>query len=105
MSMSIENRAKQFAPFAALKGLPQALAAKEKIIVEKPILSDYALEELDRMFTTIEKGQMVSVTFFQKGQCIRQIGLIAKINTDARILQIVHTQIAFADILKIEIPD
>lgn len=33
--MSIENRAKQFMPFAALKGLPDALAAKEKIVVEK----------------------------------------------------------------------
>ena len=31
--MSIENRAKQFMPFAALKGLPDALAAKEKIVV------------------------------------------------------------------------
>jgi len=30
--MPIEERAKQFMPFAALKGLPEALAAKEKII-------------------------------------------------------------------------
>jgi hypothetical protein len=37
--MSIENRAKQFMPFAALKGLPDALAAKEKIVVEKIELS------------------------------------------------------------------
>ena len=35
--MSIENRAKQFMPFAALKGLPDALAAKEKIVVGRRI--------------------------------------------------------------------
>lgn len=28
--MSVQDRAKQFMPFAALKGLPEALAAKEK---------------------------------------------------------------------------
>lgn len=30
IKMDISNRAKQFMPFAALKGLPEALAAKEK---------------------------------------------------------------------------
>lgn len=28
--MSVENRAKQFMPFAALKGLPEALEEKER---------------------------------------------------------------------------
>ena len=31
--MPIEERAKQFMPFAALRGLPDALAAKEKVLV------------------------------------------------------------------------
>lgn len=30
IKMDISNRAKQFMPFAALKGLPEALAEKEK---------------------------------------------------------------------------
>lgn len=30
--MPIEERAKQFMPFTALKGLPEALAAKEKTV-------------------------------------------------------------------------
>ena len=46
--MSVESRAKQFMPFAALKGLPDALAAKEKIAVEKIELSPEMYEELDR---------------------------------------------------------
>ena len=33
--MSRENRAKQFMPFAALKGLEEALEKKEKIVVPK----------------------------------------------------------------------
>lgn len=37
--MPIEDRAKQFMPFAALKGLPEALAAKEKAVSPKYELS------------------------------------------------------------------
>ena len=33
--MSIENRAKQFMPFAALKGLPEALEEKERLWEEE----------------------------------------------------------------------
>lgn len=31
--MSVENRAKQFMPFAALKGLPEALEEKERSVI------------------------------------------------------------------------
>ena len=45
--MPIEERAKQFMPFSALKGLEEALASKEKIIVpKKELTQDYA-EELN----------------------------------------------------------
>ncbi|MFR4318201.1 MAG: hypothetical protein ACLT2Z_01235 [Eubacterium sp.] len=46
--MTIENRAKQFMPFAAFACLPEAMAAKEKIVVEKIELSGDMEEELDR---------------------------------------------------------
>lgn len=35
VKMDISNRAKQFMPFAALKGLPEALAEKEKLREEE----------------------------------------------------------------------
>ena len=37
--MSVENRAKQFMPFAALKGLPEALAKKEKKVADEEKVS------------------------------------------------------------------
>ena len=46
--MPIEDRAKQFMPFAALKGLPEALAAKEKTTVPKIELSEETAEETDQ---------------------------------------------------------
>ena len=54
--MPIADRAKQFMPFAALKGLPEALAAKEKILVQKVELSPEMEEELDRRMHLIRRG-------------------------------------------------
>lgn len=41
VKMDISNRAKQFMPFAALKGLPEALEKKERIMEQ-----EIALEEV-----------------------------------------------------------
>ena len=38
--MSREDRAKQFMPFAALRGYEDALRAKERIVVDKKELGD-----------------------------------------------------------------
>ena len=35
--MSVENRAKQFMPFAALKGLPEALEEKERSVAQRGV--------------------------------------------------------------------
>ena len=71
--MSREERAKQFMPFAALKGYEEALKEKEKIVVPRRELSEETKEQLDR-----------------------------RIDTDARVLKIVNTKIAFEDLFQIQ---
>lgn len=51
--MNREDRAKQFMPFAALKGYPEALRKKEKIVVPKIELPEEYQEELDRKLRQI----------------------------------------------------
>ncbi|MDE7232401.1 MAG: YolD-like family protein [Lachnospiraceae bacterium] len=103
--MPIEERAKQFMPFAALRGLPDALAAKEKVLVPKVELSPEMEEELDRRMHLLTKGKMSTVIYFQKGEYIKITGLVARIDETSRLLQIVNTKIRFEDILQIEIHD
>ncbi len=100
--MPIEERAKQFVPFAALRGLPDALAAKEKVLVPKIELSPEMAEELDRQMHLIAKGKMASVVYFHKGEYIKITGLVARIDQTSRMLQIVNTKIPFEDILQVE---
>lgn len=103
--MTIADRAKQFAPFAALTGLDKALAAREKIIVDKPILSEEALAELDLKMHSIEKGKIVTIVYYAKEECIKISGMVAKIEHTSRIIQIVNTRISFDDILDISFPE
>ena len=57
--MSREERAKQFMPFAALKGYPDALRKKEKVIVPKMELSEEYEEELDRRLRQVRKNEVL----------------------------------------------
>lgn len=100
--MSRENRAKQFMPFAALKGFEAALREKEKIIVEKIELSEEMKEELDRKIQEIHHNDMVKVVYFHDEEYLEMTGMVARLDTDARILKVVNTKIAFADIYKLE---
>ena len=96
--MSIEDRAKQFMPFAALKGLPEALAAKEKIILPKAELSEERADELDRKMHELSRGSLAAVIYFSHGEYIKISGMVARIDETSRILQIVSTKINFDDI-------
>lgn len=101
--MSAEQRAKQFMPFAALRGLPEALALKEKVIVPKVELSEEMAEELDRKMHSLEKGKVVTVIYFAKDEYLKKTGMIARIDVTARVLQLVNVKISFDDILDVVI--
>ena len=100
--MPVSERAKQFMPFAALKGLPEALAAREKITVEKIELAPEREEELDRQMHLLEIGKIATVIHYHKGEYIKTTGMVARIDETGRILQIVNTKIPFDDILDIK---
>lgn len=100
--MSRQDRAKQFMPFAALKGLPEALAKKEKQIVQRKELSECMAEELNNKFLLLEKGKMVTVTYYLENEYVKMTGLVSMIDNHYRILRIVDTRIHFDDIIDIQ---
>ncbi|SHJ86707.1 YolD-like family protein [Hespellia stercorisuis] len=99
--MSREERAKQFMPFAALKGYPEALRQKERIVVPKMELSEDYQETLDRKLHQVEKPDIVTVIYFQKNEYVEQTGMVTRIDRTARILKVVNTRILFDDIYDI----
>lgn len=95
MPMDRENRAKQFMPFDALKGLRTALAEKERIIVEKKELSEERKEELDRKLKRIVKRDIITVEYFDNGEYVRVTGMVSGLDLSGRVLKIVNQKISF----------
>lgn len=101
--MSQEDRAKQFMPFAALKGYPEALRRKEKIIVNKIDFSEEYKEELDRKLRQVKKNMIIAVVYYRNGEYLKMTGMVARIDETSRILRIVNTKINFDDLYDISI--
>lgn len=99
--MSREDRAKQFMPFAALRGYEDALRAKERIVVDKKELSEERKEELDEIIQLIRKQNIVTVVYYEKDEYLKITGMVSRIDYDSRILQVVGTKISFDNIFSI----
>lgn len=101
--MSREERAKQFMPFAALKGYEEALREKEKVMVSKAELSEERAAELNQQLHEIKKKDILTVVYFSKEVYLQLHGMVSWLDMDARILKVVNTKISFDDIYDIQI--
>ena len=99
--MSREDRAKQFMPFAALKGYPEALQKMEKIVVPKADVSEEYAEALDRKLRNVKKNDMITVIYYSNHEYLKKTGMVSRIDETARVLKIVNTKISFDDIYDI----
>ena len=93
--MSREERAKQFLPFAALKGYPAALRRKEKIVVPKVEFSE---DYQERRLRRIRVQDVVTAVYFREGEYLKVTGMVSRIDRTARVLKIVNTKIPFDDL-------
>lgn len=103
VKMPRTDRAKQFAPFDALKGLQEALKIKEyehdRIV--RGELSEDEIKDISKVLSDIEKGDKVSVEFFRDGHSIQLKG-VAKIDVFSQKLYVGAFKIDFDEIKKIE---
>ncbi len=99
--MNRGERAKQFMPFAALKGFEELLAEKEKMIVPKIELSEERKAELDVIMRSIKKNDVITITYYVQNEYLKMRGMVSGIDTNARYLKVVNTKIPFDDIYDI----
>lgn len=96
--MPISHRAKQFAPFAALKGFEDAIKEKERIIEPQREFSEEMLNELNYTFLKLEKGKKITITYYCDGNYLDYTGTIKKIAFSEKILFIDEIKIPFDDV-------
>ena len=112
--MSVENRAKIFSPFAALRGHSAVIAAtaEKKLAIQQDDLMEDSRMELDENLTALAqalqegKNPIVSIAYFEqdlsmaegKG-CYRKVeGLVTKLDLTGRFIQVVELKIQLENI-------
>ena len=96
------DRAKIFLPFDALKGLQEALREKEKILVDKKILSIEEKEKIAHKLLQVKKGMIIKVIYYENNEYIELEGIVSSIDYTYQYLKIVKKEISFNDILDIK---
>ena len=102
VKMSRSDRAKQFAPFDALKGLQETIKIKEyeheRIICGE--MSEDEIKEISAVILSLEKGDSVNVDFFRDGHVLNLTGLV-KVDVFNQKIFVGAFEIGFDDIRKI----
>lgn len=101
--MPPSRRAKQFGMFDALKGLKEALAAKERQPEPRKELAEDAVEELNCTICTLKSGAMVTVVYYcrYREEYCQITGLLNRADNFWSYLQIGEICIDYHDILDI----
>lgn len=111
--MTLQNRAKIFSPFAALRGYDEQLAAEKQRTerVTKRILTEEEMSALSDRLMQVTKGMSITVRYFKEdtahpevpavGNYITLTGKAENIDTVFHILQINKTVIPFENLLEI----
>ena len=104
--MNREERAKQFMPFDALKGLSHALRMKEYEVerVCKGDLSEEKIVEISKILQEIKKNSTVSIKYFSEGHYLNYFGKV-EVDIIKQVLKCGKVIVNFNDIIDIEIVD
>lgn len=86
--MSLDNRAAQFAPFAALVGYSEAITSSQEFKEEKRILSADKKEEIEQTLHYLNKGNTVEVKYYvaSKNKYLTYQGAIKRIDQIEKLI-------------------
>ena len=87
--MMRENRAKQFMPFDAMKGLAEALKDREErhSRVQKHGVSEEDQAMISETLCKVEKGSKIFISFFANFHDWEDEGIVTQINRDYRFFR------------------
>ena len=101
--MSRENRAKQFMPFAALRGLSEALREAERETVPRAELYDEEAEALNRKLLRLNRGHMVLAACYRDGMYRTVRGRVSRLDPARRVMEIDGVTVHFDELRELEI--
>lgn len=97
------DRAKQFAPFSALKGLEEALEKKRLAQTTRRIPDEKRSETLNKRLSRIRAGERVYVMYYSKKGYIKRRLVVEDVDVSKRAILSDGEYVFFDDIYAIKI--
>lgn len=97
------DRARQFSPFAALRGYYDLVHERERVIEPRRPLSEEEARALDATIANLQRGVMVRAVFYEKDACRTIVGTVSQVDMIYHDLWIVRTRIPFASLCALEV--
>ena len=99
--MANNPRAKQFMPFASLKGYFDLIREEQRIKEPKKNLSEEGATVLSFKLNQVRKGMLVKVTYYNIDTYETMEGIVSNFDDTLRNITVVKKMIPFDDILDI----
>ena len=103
--MMRQERAKQFMPFDAMKGLQEALRDREErhTRVERHDISDEALAANNALLLRLEKGDAVEIDCWHGFHDVTLKGRVTELSPTGKFLKLGEERVFFEDIYSIRL--
>ena len=98
--MSVSQRAKQFMPFAAVKGLEEAILEQEQLLqrTERIEIGEEQVRKINRALNHLEKGKHISVKVYRDGRYQTIQGLVEQIDLAKGAMRVSGVLVPFESI-------
>ncbi len=100
--MNNAQRAKIFAPYAALKGFGDYIRSAERTTEERVLLAEDAAAELNARLQRVRRGDIIRVRYYLRDRYVEICGAAGKISLEEEWLAVGGVKIPIADILALE---
>ncbi len=101
--MSRAERARQFMPFAALRGFEELIREQTKEIAPKRELSEEQAARLSARLARLERGMLVKVVYYAQDGYVTLRGMISDVNLPMRTITVVKIEISIDEIADLRI--
>ena len=96
------DRARQFSPFAALRGYYELVHERERVIERRRPLSEEETRALDATIADLQRGAMVRAVFYEKDAYRTIVGTVSQVDMIYHDLWIVRERIPFDELCALE---
>ena len=97
-----KDRAKQFLPYAALRGFEELIEDEERIVHPRRELAEDEMEAISRTIGEICRGDRIAVTFYAVDTYFTARGIVSELDSVLRTLTVGGRCVSFDDVFSIE---